>query len=40
MERLQALPVEVVHGGHDPSLGRERLLELTDAYLARRRPGD
>gem|GEM_PF-2243208 len=27
-------------GGHDPSFGHERLLELTDAYLARRRPGD
>ena len=39
MERLQALPVEVVHGGHDPSFGRDRLLELTGAYLDRRRPG-
>jgi glyoxylase-like metal-dependent hydrolase (beta-lactamase superfamily II) len=38
MERLRALPVDVVHGGHDPSFGRERLLELTDAYLAWRRP--
>ena len=38
MERLQALPVTVVHGGHDPSFGPARLRELTDAYLARRRP--
>jgi glyoxylase-like metal-dependent hydrolase (beta-lactamase superfamily II) len=33
MERLRALPVEVVHAGHDPSFGRERLVELTTAYL-------
>lgn len=38
MERLRALPVRVVHGGHDPSFGRERFIELIDAYLARRRP--
>ena len=34
MERLRALPVEVVHGGHEPSFGRERLVELCDAYIA------
>jgi hypothetical protein len=28
--------VRVVHGGHDPSFGRERLIELVDAYLERR----
>jgi glyoxylase-like metal-dependent hydrolase (beta-lactamase superfamily II) len=38
MERLLALPVSVVHGGHDPSFGRERLGELATAYLERRRP--
>lgn len=38
MERLHDLPVEVVHGGHDPSFGRERMRELTGAYLERRRP--
>jgi glyoxylase-like metal-dependent hydrolase (beta-lactamase superfamily II) len=38
MDRLRRLPVEVVHAGHDPSFGRERLVELTTAYLARRRP--
>lgn len=37
MERIRALPVEVVHGGHDPSFGRVRMLELTDDYLTRRR---
>jgi glyoxylase-like metal-dependent hydrolase (beta-lactamase superfamily II) len=37
MERLRALPVEVVHGGHDPSFGRARLVELCDAYIARAR---
>jgi glyoxylase-like metal-dependent hydrolase (beta-lactamase superfamily II) len=36
MKRLRELPVEVVHGGHDPSFGRARLVELVDAYLARR----
>jgi glyoxylase-like metal-dependent hydrolase (beta-lactamase superfamily II) len=33
MERLRDLPVRVVHAGHDPSFGRDRLVELTDAYL-------
>jgi len=40
MERLRALPVNVVHGGHFPSFGRTRFLQLIDDYLARRRrPG-
>jgi glyoxylase-like metal-dependent hydrolase (beta-lactamase superfamily II) len=38
MRRLRALPVTVVHAGHDPSFGRARLVELVDAYLARRDP--
>lgn len=33
MQRLRELPVSVVHAGHDPSFGRERLVELCDAYL-------
>jgi glyoxylase-like metal-dependent hydrolase (beta-lactamase superfamily II) len=33
MRRLRELPVTVVHGGHDPSFGRKRLVELCDAYL-------
>ena len=33
MERLRELPVTVVHAGHDPSFGRERLRELADDYL-------
>ncbi len=33
MRRLRDLPVTVVHGGHDPSFDRERLIELCDAYL-------
>jgi glyoxylase-like metal-dependent hydrolase (beta-lactamase superfamily II) len=37
MERLRELPVEVVHGGHDPSFGRARLVEICDAYLTSRR---
>lgn len=36
MERLLDLPVTVVHGGHDPSFGRDRLRELATAYLTRR----
>jgi glyoxylase-like metal-dependent hydrolase (beta-lactamase superfamily II) len=36
MRRLRDLPVRVVHGGHDESFGRPRLLELIDGYLARR----
>ena len=38
MERLMALPVTVVHAGHDPSFGRDRLRQLAAAYLQRRRP--
>jgi glyoxylase-like metal-dependent hydrolase (beta-lactamase superfamily II) len=34
MERIRELPVEVVHGGHEPSFGRARLVELCDAYIA------
>ncbi|MCP5029403.1 MAG: MBL fold metallo-hydrolase [Actinomycetia bacterium] len=34
MERLRALPVTVVHAGHEASFGRQRLVELCDAYLA------
>jgi glyoxylase-like metal-dependent hydrolase (beta-lactamase superfamily II) len=36
MRRLRDLPVLVVHGGHEPSFGRRRLVELCDAYLAAR----
>ena len=32
MVRLRGLPVRVVHGGHDDSFGRGRLLELIDEY--------
>jgi glyoxylase-like metal-dependent hydrolase (beta-lactamase superfamily II) len=34
IERLRQLPVTVVHGGHETSFGRPRLIELCDAYLA------
>jgi glyoxylase-like metal-dependent hydrolase (beta-lactamase superfamily II) len=36
MERLRGLAVRIVHGGHDDSFGRDRLLELIDEYVARR----
>ena len=39
MRRLRELPVNIVHAGHDPSFSRTRLIELVDAYLARRDPG-
>jgi glyoxylase-like metal-dependent hydrolase (beta-lactamase superfamily II) len=33
IERLRDLPVRVVHGGHERSFGRDRLVALCDAYL-------
>ena len=36
MKRLRELDVNVVHAGHEPSFGRDRLVELVDAYLAHR----
>ena len=35
MQRLRELPVRVVHGGHEPSFGRPRLIKIADAYLDR-----
>lgn len=34
MERLRQLPVSVVHAGHDPSFGAQRLQVLINRYLA------
>lgn len=34
LERLRALPVEVVHAGHEPSFKQARLHGLIDAYLS------
>ncbi len=34
MKRLRELPVEVVHGGHDESFGRNRLIEIADDYIS------
>lgn len=40
LQRLRELPVNVVHGGHYPSFGRDRLRELIDDYVrGRRAPG-
>jgi glyoxylase-like metal-dependent hydrolase (beta-lactamase superfamily II) len=36
MRRLRGVPVRVGHGGHDPSFGRERMIEIIDEYIARR----
>ena len=33
MERLREPPVSVVHAGHDPGFGRQRLGELAGDYL-------
>ncbi len=38
MRRLRELPVTVVHAGHHESFGRQRLVEICDAYLALRAP--
>ncbi len=35
MRRLRDLPVTVVHGGHEPSFGRERLVAICTEYLDR-----
>ena len=39
MKRLREYPVDAVHGGHEPSFGRRRMIELIDSYLASRDPG-
>jgi glyoxylase-like metal-dependent hydrolase (beta-lactamase superfamily II) len=40
MERLRALPVSVVHGGHFPSFGPTRFRQIIDEYRGgRRKPG-
>jgi len=36
MKRLRELPVNVVHGGHDESFGRDRLIEIADGYIESR----
>ena len=35
LRRLRDLPVSIVHGGHDPSFGPDRMREICDDYLAR-----
>ena len=40
MERLRAIPARAIHGGHFPSFGYERMIDLIDEYLAgQRKPG-
>jgi glyoxylase-like metal-dependent hydrolase (beta-lactamase superfamily II) len=36
MKRLRSLPATIVHGGHEPSFGRERMIAIADDYLAAR----
>ena len=36
MNRLRALPVKLVHGGHEPSFNRDRMLSLIEGYLSSR----
>jgi glyoxylase-like metal-dependent hydrolase (beta-lactamase superfamily II) len=38
LERLLRLDVRVIHAGHEPSFGRERLVQIANDYLARWRP--
>ena len=35
LRRLSALDVKVVHAGHDPSFGKDRLRAIADTYLAK-----
>lgn len=35
LDRLRGLPVETIHAGHEPSFGRDRLIELIDDQLKR-----
>jgi glyoxylase-like metal-dependent hydrolase (beta-lactamase superfamily II) len=35
LKRLRGLPVQTVHGGHDPAFGAERLHQIVDDYLTR-----
>ncbi len=37
MERVKELPVTVCHGGHYPSVGRDRMIDIADEYIAGRR---
>jgi glyoxylase-like metal-dependent hydrolase (beta-lactamase superfamily II) len=39
MERLRALPVATVHGGHRRPFGRARMIEIIDGYIASRADG-
>ncbi len=39
MKRLRDLPVDQVHGGHEASFGRARMIELIDEYLEWRQEG-
>jgi glyoxylase-like metal-dependent hydrolase (beta-lactamase superfamily II) len=34
LKRLRELPVSVVYGGHNGIVGRDRMIEIIDAYLA------
>ena len=36
MRRLLELPVTAVHGGHDPSFGRARMVQLVEGYIRSR----
>ncbi len=33
MTRLRDLPADIVHAGHEPSFGKDRLFEIADNYL-------
>lgn len=39
MQRLLELPVNVVHGGHENSFGRDRLRQIVSTYLEKGNPG-
>lgn len=35
LRRVRDLPVQVVHGGHDPSFGKARMDEIIESYLSK-----
>ncbi|MFK7762086.1 MAG: MBL fold metallo-hydrolase [Roseobacter sp.] len=35
LQRIRALPVNIVHGGHDPRFGKARLDEIVESYLTK-----
>lgn len=39
MRRIRDLPANVIHGGHGPSFGRQRMIEICNDYIERKETG-